>query len=414
MLLFVCNRTNQGSILSDTRQMLDLVYKDIEQNGMMPEEYENKDIPYFNLRLNVPCLPADTRQIANKSYDHHKEQGKKAYHFKVAKEEVQYFKYLSGHAHRLRLDNKFFGKFAKFTATLGNNAPMSDCISLRRCIQGHLNFHLSSTSITLHGIDTLDASEILRNPTDKKVIPKFTLRDLLYCIKLALKVPLFLQISQRSMGEVDVVIPNTPEVETMAKQMNVQIAAWCHFYWEDTNPGAEQFYGKLLDRAFNQVLLHKISTCTWDPELKAVTSLRAQTKMAAIAEFEQQDWVQQLAQGTTFHNTTKQHVDPNVAFLFQDNFSVGTIHGANAKTVTPNVNNVVEIQDDGDYVSILTTKTAGDTQSKVVVGSRVASDFNPVSSPTANPTQPGATSRGLEDPASVGQAGGAVGGPIGK
>jgi hypothetical protein len=74
--------------------------------------------------------------------------------------------------------------------------------------------------------------------------------------------------------------------------MNVQIAAWCHFYWKETNPGAEQFYSKLSNRAFNQMLCHEISACMWDSELKAVTSLRAQTKMAAIAEFEQQGWVQ--------------------------------------------------------------------------------------------------------------------------
>jgi hypothetical protein len=49
MLLFVCNGTDQGSILSDTRQMLDLAYDDIEQNGMMPEEFENRDIPHFTL-----------------------------------------------------------------------------------------------------------------------------------------------------------------------------------------------------------------------------------------------------------------------------------------------------------------------------------------------------------------------------
>ncbi len=92
MLLFVCNGTDQSSILLDTRQMLDLAYNDIEQNGMMPEEFKNKDIPQFTLQLNVPCLPANTKQNANKTYDHHKEQSKKAYHFKVTKEEVPYFK----------------------------------------------------------------------------------------------------------------------------------------------------------------------------------------------------------------------------------------------------------------------------------------------------------------------------------
>jgi hypothetical protein len=86
-----------------------------------------------------------------------------------------------------------------------------------------------------------------------------------------------------------VVTPNTPEAELMAEKMNVQIAACCHYYWKETNPGAERFYHKLSNRAFNQVLIHEISECTWDPELKAVNSLRAQSEMAAIADFEQQD-----------------------------------------------------------------------------------------------------------------------------
>ncbi len=42
MLLFVCNGTDHSSIISDTRQMLDLAYDDIETNGMMPEEFDNK------------------------------------------------------------------------------------------------------------------------------------------------------------------------------------------------------------------------------------------------------------------------------------------------------------------------------------------------------------------------------------
>jgi hypothetical protein len=112
-----------------------------------------------------------------------------------------------------------------------------------------------------------------------------------------LNAPLFLQISQRSTGKVDAVIPNTPEAKTMAEQMKVQIPAWCHFYWRDTNPGAEKFYCKLCDKAFNQVLRHKISACIWDSATKVITSPRAQTEMAAIAEFEQQDWVQQLTGG---------------------------------------------------------------------------------------------------------------------
>jgi hypothetical protein len=203
----------------------------------------------------------------------------------------------------------------------------------------------------------------------------------------------------------------------MAEKMKVQIAAWCHFHWKDTNPGAEKFYCKLSERAFNQVLRHKISSCTWDAATKVVTSPRAMTEMVAIAEFEQQDWVQQLTGGgSTSNMPARQHVDPNMAFPFEDDFSIGTIHGANAnaKQSSPTVNEVVEIQDNKDEVSILTTKTIADNQSEVVVGSRVASGSNPVIGPTAKSIQTKTASRGSTDPASASPAGRVAGGPVGK
>jgi hypothetical protein len=420
MLLFVCNGTDQASITSDAKQMLNTVLDDIKQNGMLPEEFENKVIPHLTLCLNMPRLPAKTKSSNNKGYHHYKEHGKKAFHFKVTKEEVNYFKYLSAHAHRMKLDIKYFGKFAKFTGKLGSNAPLSDCTRLRRCIQGHLNYHLSLTGIMINGIDMLDASEYLRNPANGKSIVQLTLRDLLYRITLENKAPLFLQLSQRPSGEVDAVIPNTAKAELMAEKMNVQIAAWCHFYWNESNPGGKRFYRKLSDRAFSQVLLHEIGDCTWDSSLKAVTSLSAQSEMSAIAEFKQQDWVKLLLQDSGAQQLTKAHIDPNVAFPFQDDFSVGTIRGANAKAATPSTaasptaTEVVEIQDNKDNVSVLPAKTTSKAQSEVTIGSRVASGSNPVSGLTAVSTQPGAASRGLDDPASDGLASGAIGGPMGE
>ncbi len=121
-----------------------------------------------------------------------------------------------------------------------------------------------------------------------------------------------------------------------------------------------------------------------------------------------------LAQDGNTKQLKKVHVDPNVAFPFQDDFSVGSIHGGDAKPAAPSAKEIVEIQDNKDNVSILMTKTPSGAQSDVVVGSQVASGSNPVSGPTANSTQPGAASKGLEDPASDGPASGAVGGPIGK
>jgi hypothetical protein len=245
---------------------------------------------------------------------------------------------------------------------------------------------------------------------------------MLYRIQLENKAPLFLQLSQQSSGEVNAVIPNTSRAE-LAERINVQIDTWCHFYWKETNPGSERFYRKLSSRAFSQVLLHKMSKCTWDSSLKAVTLPSAQSEMSAIAEFEQLDWGKFLTQDDHPQQALKKHVDPNAAFPLQDSFLVGTICVTNARsTNNPTAmgnTEIGEIQDDEDGNNVLTTKSSNGLQAEAVVGNRVTSSSNPISGPPADLTQTGAegtftASRGLHYPASTGPAGMVARGGIGE
>jgi hypothetical protein len=412
MLLFVCNSTNQGSFTTDIKQMLEIAHENIDVEGMMPKEYKIRDTPIFPLRLNIPRLPEKKSAQDNRAYDHICEQGKKAFHLEVAKPDIPFFAFFACHAHRMKLDIKYFGKFTKLTATLGNNTPLSNCNHLRQCIQGHLNFHLSSISIMINGINNLNSSETLRNMANGSKIACLSLRDMLYCIQLANKSPLFLQLSQRSSGEVDAAIPNRPEVELMAKWINVQVAAWCHFYWNATNTGGERFYRKLSDRAFSLVLLHEISKCVRDAEEMSMTSPNAQSELSAVMEFKHQDWVKNIAQADQ-HNLKKKHVDPNAAFPFQDDCSVGTIHGKNMATQskdqadgmgTKDTTKFIKISDTDNDISVLTFKMHGKLltllvqerrKSKSAAGNRDASGSMPlVSSLTANATPTGATGTG--------------------
>jgi hypothetical protein len=57
MLLFMCNGMDQASIISDKKQLLDIALEDIEQNGMLLEEIENRDIPHFTLRRPERAVP---------------------------------------------------------------------------------------------------------------------------------------------------------------------------------------------------------------------------------------------------------------------------------------------------------------------------------------------------------------------
>ncbi len=175
-----------------------------------------------------------------------------------------------------------------------------------------------------------------------------------------------------------------------------------------------------MDRAFSQVLLHEIGDCTWDPTLKAVTSPSTQLEMSAIAEFEQQDWVKLLTQDNGEKQPKKAHVNPKAAFPFQDDFSVGTIHGTQTKSPTQGtavalaVAEIVEVQDNDDDVSVLSSKTTSEAQTDVAVGNRIATRSNHSNGPAANSTQPRTARKGSKDPIGADFVSGAARGPGGK
>jgi hypothetical protein len=195
---------------------------------------------------------------------------------------------------------------------------------------------------------------------------------MLYKIVLSNKSPLFLQLSQHTSGEVDAVIPNTPEAESLAEWINVQVAAWCHFYWKETNKGGDMFFKKLLERAFNSHLIHEISDCTWDAKEQAVTSPRSLSEMSAVYKFESLEWVQNIVQ--TDLAPKRKHVDPTAAFNFEEDFSVGTIHGRNNALPTRKVGTdataVIEVVEDDDG-SVISSKMQDGLEASG--GARVAS-----------------------------------------
>jgi len=85
----------------------------------------------------------------------------------------------------MKLEVNFLGKFAKFTKILTNTgAPFSNCTRLRRCMQSHLNYHLSLTPLTFNGIYNLDATEILCDITNGSFLSNITLQDMLYHLTL--------------------------------------------------------------------------------------------------------------------------------------------------------------------------------------------------------------------------------------
>jgi len=179
-------------------------------------------------------------------------------------------------------------------------------------------------------------------------------------------------------------------------------------------------------------MLHKIGKYEWDRKTMTVTLPTSRSELLEVIKFKNQDWVKNLAQAD-FSPPKKHFVDPNAAFPFQDDFSVGTIHGTNAKAPSreqgADKSDVIEIIDNDDDVSVLTTKTQDKflalllqerQERKSAINHRAASWTNPLtSSPTANTTPAGTTGTspiaavGLQIPTGASNKGRVNGGPVG-
>jgi hypothetical protein len=163
-----------------------------------------------------------------------------------------------------------------------------------------------------------------------------------------------------------------------------------------------------------------------------VTLPTLQSELSAVIEFKNKIGSRTLHKPTP--TLPKKNVDPPPAFPFQYDFSVGTIHGTNMKPLSKDQGaeeaEAIEIVDNDDDVSVLTTKTHDELlalllqerqKSKTAIGRRAASGTDPlVGSPTANATPAGATrtapvaAEGSQIPPSTGNKGRVNGGPVGK
>ncbi len=89
--------------------------------------------------------------------------------------------------------------------------------------------------------------------------------------------------------------------------------------------------------------------------------------MSAMYKFKSLDWVKNIVQAN--HNSTKKHVDPTAAFNFEEDFSVGTIHGKNdtihTRTIGKEATEVIKLTDNNS-VSVLSSKTQDELVALIV------------------------------------------------
>ena len=138
----------------------------------------------------------------------------------------------------------------------------TSAVEIKRLInvsQKHTNFHSIIIAEELVGIMYFDATETVNSVSDpKKLVATVSLRHVLYkYVKMDDGHSLIAEEHQRGhMGSVDIVIPNTPEAETMVEMMNNQLPEYLTFYLDDLGMD-KYFIRKLLTRASCPALMHE-------------------------------------------------------------------------------------------------------------------------------------------------------------
>ena len=142
------------------------------------------------------------------------------------------------------------------------------------------------------GIIDFDVTETVYSVLDPtKAVANMSLCHVLYkYIKMDDGHSLIAEEHQRvHMGSVDIVIPNTPEAETMVAMMNKQLPAYLTFYLDDLGMDKD-FIRKLLTRACFPELMHEINSCEWDKETKVLTTSVEKEERENSADIESAAW----------------------------------------------------------------------------------------------------------------------------
>ena len=110
------------------------------------------------------------------------------------------------------------------------------------------------------------------------------------CVKINDRHSLIAEAHQRGhMGSVDIVIPNTPEAESMVVMMNKKIPAYLTFYPDNLGMDKD-FIMKLLTRACCPAPMHEINSCQWDKYTKVLTTPGEKEERENSADIESATW----------------------------------------------------------------------------------------------------------------------------
>jgi hypothetical protein len=335
-IYFLWNEAHAETLVEELKVILHSVSQ-VETGGA------NQALPEISLRKQVPRIPGQiTEKFNNLSYQ--AQMARRAWHVEV---ESKHADTLIELIRKLKTTNniqEMWGRQVHFSEVADNNTPTGELKRYVKFSQRHVNFHCSMTCEDIRGIVHLDATASVLSASTGQPIGTLSLRQvLLKYLKMNDGTSLIAEIHQRgSMGIVEIIVPNTPEAESMVLMMNRQFPAYCYHALQNANLD-EQFVRSLLKEACCPTLVANIHSCVWDEDTKTISTPEQIADEKRMAEIESAAWYRDefgkhMVDGM---KKAKSYTDPESLYNLDGERSVKTLHARNDQ-------NLIEIEDDED------------------------------------------------------------------
>ena len=259
---------------------------------------------------------------------------RKILHIEVDKGETKFIEKLIEVAKEKKYFEEIWGKQLHVIKVMGKDTSAVEIKLLINVSQKHTNFNSSMTAEELVGIIDFDAIETVYSvPDPTKSVATMSLHHALYkYVKIDGRHSLIAEAHQRShMGSVDIVIPNTPEAETMVAMMKKQLPAYLTLYIDNLGMDKD-FIRKILTRACCPALMHEVYSCPWDKETKVLTTPGENEKRKNSADIESAAWYRDKVGEHMVDNKKKskiQYAAPEALYDLDGDQSVKRIHERN-------------------------------------------------------------------------------------
>ncbi len=259
-------------IHSELTSLLEQAYKGMQNDFILPEEFEHHKLPKINICQGVPKLPGQSGQQFQKyTRDMHK--ARQAHLIECDTSMIPFLCSLINYIKEHKLAAPIWGGHAHITETVDWDSPKGDLSCFVRMSQDHTCYNMSVISIEVRGIANIDKRADIYCPTSGDKLGELLLQQtLMRYLKLHNGSPLCAEIHQQGLlGQVNMVIPNTSEAEVRFEMFNKQLD-WYLYHALPAFGALLTFIQDILCQSMDPVVTMEAPLCTWDNETGTLTT----------------------------------------------------------------------------------------------------------------------------------------------